>query len=230
MMHTILHYGEIALKGRNRSLFEDILRNQILLQCSKIGPCRIQKLPSRFLLKFAVTPPLEELKKQLGKVFGLANYIPVAQSEPTLEELRKNLASSLEKLKFASFAVRAKRCEPNFPFSSQFINEEIGRFVQEKTGAKVDLDNPETTIWIYLFQNHIFYGFEKIPALGGMPAGMSGKVAALLSGGIDSPVAAWKMMKRGCNVLFIHFHSAPFVKEESLDNVLELAEVLNEFQ
>lgn len=230
MRHFILHYGEIALKNRNRGFFEEALKKDVACKASKIGPCKIRRLEGRLLLEFAAPPDLHEVKIALLKIFGLSNFIPCALAEPTLEGLKSCLEERLAQINFSSFAVRARRANKNFPVSSQFVNEEIGRFVQQKTGSKVDLTNPATTIHIELFDDKIFFGFEKIVGLGGLPAGIAGNVLVLLSGGIDSPVAAFRMMKRGCRVTFIHFHSAPFTSPQSLDKALELAEILSEYQ
>ncbi|OGQ05992.1 MAG: tRNA 4-thiouridine(8) synthase ThiI [Deltaproteobacteria bacterium RIFCSPLOWO2_01_44_7] len=230
MQHYILHYGEIALKNKNRSFFENALQRRVALRCREIAPLTLHKLPGRFWMEFAVTPNAQVVQNKLSKIFGLANFMPCERAEASLENLKENLDRSLITQKFSTFAVRAKRAEKNFPVGSQYVNEEIGRFIQLKTNARVNLDQPETTVHIELFQNHIFYSFEKIPGLGGLPVGVSGKVAVLLSGGIDSPVAAWRMMKRGCEALFIHFHSAPFASAQSEDKALELAEMLANYQ
>ncbi len=230
MRHFILHYGELALKNRNRGLFEETLKKDIAFKCSKIGPCKVRRLQGRLLLEFAAPIDAKEVKYALCKIFGLSNFIPCALAEATLEELKCRLGERLAHYNFSSFAVRARRADKNFPVSSQFVNEEIGRFVQQKTGAKVDLTHPQTTLHIELFVDKIFFGFEKIMGLGGLPTGMAGNVLGLLSGGIDSPVAAFRMMKRGCYVTHIHFHSAPFTQPQSLDKALELAEILSQYQ
>lgn len=230
MKHYILHYGEIALKNQNRFLFENALQARIASCINEVAPCKIHRLPGRFWMEFAASPHPELIQNKLAKIFGLVNFIPCGRAEPSLDALKENIARELTTHKFSSFAVRAKRAEKIFPVSSQYVNEEIGRFIQKETAAQVNLDNPETTIYIELFKDHIFYGFEKIPGPGGLPVGTAGKVLALLSGGIDSPVACWRMMKRGCEVVFAHFHSAPFTSAESEDKTLELAECLAQYQ
>lgn len=230
MKYFILHYGEVALKKGNRTFFERALQKNILSKLQPIGPLNVRTLQGRILLEFAATPNPEAVTAALKKIFGLVNFIPCEKTEATLESLKQDLGQRLETLKFSSFAVRAKKGTKNFPVSSQYVNEEIGRFVKERTSAKVDLENPEKTIHIEMFSDALFYGFEKIEGLGGLPAGIGGKAVSLLSGGIDSPVASFRIMKRGCECLFIHFHSAPFTSEESLDKVLELAEKLAHYQ
>lgn len=230
MKHFIIHYGEIALKKNNRGRFENALMEILSSNFKDFAPCSVRKLPGRIWLEFAAPPNLEAATERLKKIFGVANFIPCGHAEVSLEKLKQNLVLKLSEKKFSSFAVRAKRCEKNFPLSSQFVNEAIGRFVQEKTSARVDLENPETTLHIEMFRDHIFYGFIKIQGAGGLPVGIAGQVMGLLSGGIDSPVACYRMMKRGCRVLFIHFYSAPFSSEQSLDKALELAETLGSYQ
>lgn len=230
MQHYLLHYSEIALKFRNRFFFEKALMDSITSRFKDIAPCKLHRLQGRFWLEFKVSPDPEIVSSVLGKIFGLANFIPCGRAGASLPELKQNLDRELEGEKFSSFAVRAKRADKTFPVSSQYVNEEIGHFIQMKTKAAVNLTNPETTIHIELFEDKIFYGFRKIKGLGGLPAGVSGRVMVLLSGGIDSPVAAWRMMKRGCEVFFVHFHSAPFASAESEDKAVELAEALAVYQ
>lgn len=230
MQHCLIHYGEIALKLGNRSFFERTLCHTLSKKIRDHAPLRIRRLYGRIWIEFPGATNTQTIENQLSKVFGLTNFIPCECVSPSLVELKQQLEKQLTQNSFSSFAVRAKRCEKSFPLSSQYINEEIGRFIQEKTGSKVDLENPEVTFYIFLFQERIFFGFKKFLGLGGLPVGIGGKVASLLSGGIDSPVAAWRMMKRGCRNVFIHFHSAPFVASESEDKALELAEVLAEYQ
>ena len=101
---------------------------------------------------------------------------------------------------------------------------------QAATGARVDLEQPELTLWVEVLSDRILFSFEKLPGPGGFAVGSSGKVAALLSGGIDSPVAAWRLMKRGCRVLFIHFHAFPLQDHTTIDKARELSRILTRFQ
>lgn len=230
MQHLLLHYGEIALKQKNRGLFERALVDHIHRKCSKIGPCQVRKLPGRISLEFAAPVDEKTVTERLQKIGGVVNFIPCTVTPPSLDKLRESLGLALLERNWKSFAVRAKRADKNFPVGSQFVNETIGAFVVEKTGAKVDLTNPETTIWIECLSDRILYGFEKIRGMGGMPCETAGRVAGLLSGGIDSPVALWRMIRRGCGVDFIHFHSTPLTNEAAVEKALDLAEMLNDFQ
>lgn len=230
MQHILIHYGEIALKQKNRGFFERALMETLSRKCSKIAPCHVRRLPGRLIIEFAAPVNEKMLKERLQKISGVVNFIPCWVTPPSLEKLKEALDPILGTLFWESFAIRSKRASKNFPVGSQYVNEMIGAYVVEKTGAKVDLTKPKTTIWIELLDDRILFGFEKIRGMGGMPAETAGRIAGLLSGGIDSPVALWRMMRRGCGVDFIHFHSAPFTSEASVEKALDLAEVLTDYQ
>jgi thiamine biosynthesis protein ThiI len=106
----------------------------------------------------------------------------------------------------------------------------LGAAVKQKTGARVDLDNPEFTVYVEILPKDTFYGFNKLPGAGGLPVGTSGRLLSLISGGFDSPVAAYRMMQRGCRVIFVHFHSAPYQDKTSQDKVRELVTLLTRHQ
>lgn len=230
MKQILIHYGEIALKNRNRPLFEKALSRHIERSFRNVAPLKIRRLQGRFLIEFPAPPDEKITRRKLSEIFGIANFIPCDTAPPSLDALKEKLAGHLKSLVPESFAVRARRVDQQFPVSSQYVNETIGAFIQEKTGAKVDLTHPQTTFHMELFSDKILFGFEKIRGAGGMPVGTAGKVALLLSGGIDSPVAGWRMMKRGCRLLPIHFHSAPYTSPASLEKAMDLAERLNAWQ
>jgi len=129
-----------------------------------------------------------------------------------------------------TFRVSAKRADKRFPLSSPEIEREVGGRIKEARGWTVDLGNPELTIHVEALTNEAFYYFGKEPGAGGMPVGTSGRVACLMSGGIDSPVAAWRLMRRGCRVLLVHFHSYPILSRASQEKARELAKLLATYQ
>jgi thiamine biosynthesis protein ThiI len=130
----------------------------------------------------------------------------------------------------ATFRVSAKRADKRFPLSSPEIEREVGGRIKEARNWTVNLANPELTIRVEALTNEAFYSFGTVRGAGGLPVGSSGRVACLLSGGIDSPVAAWRMMRRGCRVLFVHFHSYPILSRASQEKARELAKLLTRFQ
>src|SRR5207247_8419608 len=129
-----------------------------------------------------------------------------------------------------SFRVSATRADKRLPFTSPQVEREVGGLIKEATGWQVDLGHPALTVHIELLPDGAFYFFGKDPGAGGMPTGTGGRVACLLSGGIDSPVAAYRMMRRGCSVLLIHFHSYPILSRASQENVREIATLLTRYQ
>ncbi len=124
----------------------------------------------------------------------------------------------------------ATRADKRFPFTSPQIERHVGGLIQAATGWKVDLDEPALEVRVEMLPHEAFYFFDKEPGAGGMPSGTGGRVACLLSGGIDSPVAAYRMMRRGCSVLFIHFHSYPILSRASQEKVREIATLLTRHQ
>jgi thiamine biosynthesis protein ThiI len=137
---------------------------------------------------------------------------------------------ALEGKRFESFRITTRRSNKKFPLNSMEIDRQVGGKVKAATGAKVDLDAPEVTVFIEIMTREAFLSFQKSPGSRGVPVGTGGRVAALLSGGIDSPVAAHRMLKRGCRLIFIHFHGVPFLSRASQQKAKELTELLNRYQ
>jgi thiamine biosynthesis protein ThiI len=129
-----------------------------------------------------------------------------------------------------SFRVTVRRADKQFPLPSPQLEREIGGRVQDARGWPVDLDRPALNIRVEIVPGEVFYSFGNQPGAGGLPMGTAGRVVALLSGGIDSPVAAWRMMRRGCHAALVHFHSYPFLSRTSQDKARQLAEVLTRYQ
>ena len=130
----------------------------------------------------------------------------------------------------ASFRVSARRADKRFPLTSPQLEREVGGRIKEAKGWRVDLTNPELTVRVDVMSDHAFYFFGKEPGAGGLPTGTGGRVACLLSGGIDSPVAAYRLMRRGCKVQLIHFHSYPILSRASQEKVREIAARLTTHQ
>ncbi len=226
----LLHYHEINLKGGNRGWFEMKLQRHVEGLLAGLAHGGVRKYGGRMMVQLTPHSPVEELRTRLSRVFGVAN-IAVAWDVPAvMNEIRDALQRLLAGKVFASFKIDARRATKDFPLNSQRINEELGGFVAELTGAAVRLLNPELTCWVEIVGEHAFLYFEKVQAGGGLPTGTGGKVLCLLSGGIDSPVAAYRLMRRGCRVVLVHFHSFPHTTVESQDKVRRIAQVLARFQ
>jgi thiamine biosynthesis protein ThiI len=144
--------------------------------------------------------------------------------------LKRAAVAGLQGERFGSFRVTTRRSDKSFPRNSGEIDREVGAAVHSATGVRVDLEHPELTLWVEVLRDRILYSFEKHPGPGGFPVGSSGRVLALLSGGIDSPVAAWRMMKRGCRATLAHFHAFPLLDRSTIDKTRELARILTRWQ
>lgn len=218
----VCHLAELTLKGGNRGYFEDKLLSNLRAKFDGLGIASIQKLAGRVIVEFHQPIDLHTLTEKASRLFGIANALPCISVAPQLEEVEAVIPRAIDGLAFASFAVRCARAEKRFPATSQEICVRIGSQIATLTGARVDLDNPELTVRIEVLSHQILVGAQRIEAPAGLPVGVSGKVVCLLSAGIDSPVAAWRMMSRGCEPLLLHFHSAPFTSAASQEKVLEL--------
>ncbi len=141
--------------------------------------------------------------------------------------MKEQLKEQLPRKGYDSFAIDTKRSDKTFPLTSPEINRELGGFVKEETGKGVDLTDPDLRISVEWLHDRVLFFFERMPGPGGLPVGVSGRVVGLISGGIDSPVAIYLMMKRGCGVIFIHFHSFPFTNRASQRKVMEIAQELS---
>lgn len=193
---TLIHYGELSLKGRNRSLFEIKLKENI----ERAAGGTVKRFRGRFVLKGGDC-------SSLSKVFGIAWYAEAFRVNKDLESIieliLKQISQRIGDKK--SFGVFVKRSDKDFPLTSMQLAEKIGSAISERYGLKVDLGSPDLSVYTEIAEEVYVY-FNKIDGLRGFPVGVSGKVLSLLSGGIDSPVSSYLMMKRGCKTDFIHFH------------------------
>jgi thiamine biosynthesis protein ThiI len=228
--HILVHYGEIALKGGNRSYFEGKLARNIKQALGDFIGGPVDRQYGRFLVPLASPDAWEGAKVALARTFGIVSFSPVYRVAKDFEALKRAVAENIDGVAFRSFAVRARRADKTFPVNTPEIERELGGVVWEKTGADVDLESPERTIRVEVLWNEILFSLEKIAGPGGLPVGASGRVAVLLSGGIDSPVAAYLMMKRGCRPVYVHFHSAPYTTAASQEKVREIARLLSAYQ
>jgi thiamine biosynthesis protein ThiI len=229
-MHVVVRYHEIALKGRNRPFFIDRLAQNLRHATSDLGGVHVRVLPGRLAVDAPDEVSWPILRERVGAVFGIANFSPAHEVAADLEALKQSAIAALRERTFASFRVSTKRSDKGFPMLSMEIDREVGGAIKLATGARVDLEHPELTVYVEVLRKRIFYSVEKLPGLGGFPVGSSGKVAALLSGGIDSPVAAYRLMKRGCRALLVHFHAFPLQDHTTIDKVRDLARILTRYQ
>lgn len=235
MRCAIVHYHELALKGRNRDYFEQRLTENIRKALRDMGAKRIENLRSRIRIVLPDNAIKREVIERLTRVFGIANFlianaVPLDLAKPNLEELNTGIGKALQGRSFENFRVTAKRADKRLTLTSMDVERAVGKYVCDSTGKKVKLTDPDLTIYVELLAREAYYSIEKVQGPGGMPVSTSGKVACLISGGIDSPVAAYRMMKRGCQAVFVHFSGRPLMSRASEDKVRELVQTLTPYQ
>jgi thiamine biosynthesis protein ThiI len=230
MNSIVVHYQEIALKGKNRPWFVGRLVRNVRQATIDLDVPQVRPLPGRVEVVLGPTAAYEDVRGRLERVFGVANFSRAGRTTPDIDVIAAALDRDLGDRQPPSFRVSVKRTDKRFPLTSPQIEREIGGRVKSARGWHVDLSNPALTIHVEILPNEAFYFFGKDRGPGGLPSGVSGRVACLLSGGIDSPVAAFRAMKRGCSVLLVHFHSYPFVSRASQEKVHEIAELLTTYQ
>jgi thiamine biosynthesis protein ThiI len=226
---VLIHYGELALKGKNRPRFVRTLSRNLRRRLAEMDVHPGPRQPGRLILRLGPRARWDEVAWRLRTVFGVAYFAPAWQAPLDLGALEQAIVARLPRRESISFAVRARRSYKVLPQSSQEINIRLGAAIQRATGWSVNLDEPDLTVNVEVLPDSIFFYFERVPGPGGLPVGVSGKVVNLLSGGIDSPVAAWYMLKRGCQVVNIHFHAQPLVTKASEAKAIELARTLTEW-
>jgi len=228
-VHVVIRYHEIALKGRNRPFFVERLVQNLRRAFSDAEGVDARSADSRVTLELPDTMAWEAARERLAGVFGVANFSPVVVLPRDLDVVKQRAIESLSG-RAGTFRVSAKRSDKTFPMISAEIEREVGGAVKQATGLTVDLDEPEHTVLLEVLRDRILCSTDKHPGAGGFPVGTSGRVAALLSGGIDSPVAAWRLMKRGCRAILVHFHAFPLQDHTTIDKARRLAQVLARFQ
>ena len=230
MQSVVVHYQEIALKGRNRPWFIARLARNLRTALSDIGVREVRVLMGRIELVLTADASWAVVRERLDTVFGVANYARAGRAPLDVEAIARAILEDLGDVEPSTFRGSARRADKRFPLTSPQIEREVGGRIKEARGWTVDLDRPGFVIHVEALTNDAFYYFGKNRGAGGLPSGSSGRVAVLLSGGIDSPVAAWRMMRRGCRALFVHFHSYPILSRASQDKARELAALLTRYQ
>ena len=228
--YVVARYHEIVLKRGNRAQFVRQLEQNVVRALRGTAVRQVLRGPSRLIVPLDVDTDWTEVRDRLRCVFGLTNFLLCRRTERSIPALTESILAAIGTRRIGSFAVRTKRADKTFPVPSPEISRLVGRAVQEHTGSRVDLDNPEVEIYVELLDRDAFISLEKVNGAGGLPLGSSGTALALLSGGIDSPVAAHRIMQRGCRLEFVHFHAVPLQSRASQEKARELLEVLNRWQ
>lgn len=228
---ALIHYGEISLKGHNRPLFERKLVENILRVTSPLGLNRLSRFRGRIVLKLDSFSDVDSLTSALKTVFGISWFTMAYEVEQDLGSIRTKLREVVPNFISSSdqFRVLAKRADKGFQKSSMDLNRILGELVQSTTGAKVSLKAFNKEVFVEVSAGKAFIFFDKVRGLGGLPVGVSGRALSLISGGIDSPVAAWLAMKRGCNLSYVHFHPFSDHRQVLGSKVIDLVRLLCRF-
>src|SRR5688500_7869437 len=223
---VVVHYHEISLKRGNRPLFLRHLARNLQRATADLGRATVRQRPGRIVVDLDGHPQPEAVRDRLQRVCGVASVSLGYRTSSTLSAMQSLIGQLVEGRSFASFRITARRAFKTYPMSSVEMNRALGAFVLERVKTRVSLEHPEVEIVVEVLPDEAFVSMDRRPGPGGLPVGSVGTVAALLSGGIDSPVAAWRMMKRGCRVVFVHFHSVPYLPDISQAKARALAETL----
>lgn len=225
MQTYIVHYGELGLKGRNRPQFEKRLAHNMRVALRDLGQVKVQLHRGYMAVEVADEAPPERIEQRLAGVFGIAYFAPALAVPQELEAITE---AALQLARRAitpetSFKVQARRADKRFPVTSMDLNRELGARIVDEIGAPVRLRDPAVTLHVQVYPEKVYLFTQRLPGPGGLPVGTAGRVTMLLSGGIDSPVAAHLMLKRGCAVDFVHFHMLRNETEIRASKVVALA-------
>jgi len=219
----VVHYAEIALKGGNRPWFEARLKENLARALAGTPATRIRRERGRIVVEMGPgdDAALAGALDRVGRVFGVAWFAAAREVEPAMEVLEREVVARA-KSGTGTFRLEARRADKQFPLTSMEVNRVLGAAVVAATGRPVDLEEPRDTYGVEIDRGRAFVFDARREGPGGLPVGTSGKVVALLSGGIDSPVAAWRMMRRGCRVLGVHFYNNAAGGGEGVKEKLDL--------
>lgn len=225
---VLIHYHEIGLKGRNRSVFERRLRDNLDAALTGLPVAPAARIASRLVVPVTSESALDEVVGRVVGVPGVSNAAAAFKTSRLETDInRAALLALAEAEPYLTFKVDARRSNTDFPLTSMQVNQGVGTYLLDHThGKKVDLSRPDAVCHVEVVQGDAYVYSRKVKGIGGLPVGTAGKVVTLLSAGIDSPVAAWRMMRRGAVVVGLHFSGRPQTNDVSERLVAELGSVL----
>ena len=229
--HILIRLGEITVKGRNRNRFETEMLKQVKHALRAFPGLTFIRTFGRLYIELG-SEPYEPVAERLKDVFGISSFSPVKRVEPELQAIREGALAVMRSFpqREATFKVKVSRRWKGFPHDTMSMNHLVGAHVlRNMPNIKVDVHNPDIELNVEIQEHHAYVYCEVVPGAGGFPYGSNGKAVALLSGGIDSPVAIWMAMRKGLEIEAIHFHSYPFTSKEAQDKVVALAKQLSHY-
>jgi thiamine biosynthesis protein ThiI len=226
----VIRYGELALKGKNRKLFETQLQENIKQQMTGLN-IKINRTFGRMYL-FLNNEDFHVVADRLKRVFGISSFSPAIKAELDLEEIKKAALTAILEVQPQpnTFKVRVRRPNKAFPHSSDDMNHHLGGHILIHTDhLKVDVHHPDVEVQVEIREEAAYVMCQRVAGAGGLPVGTSGKVMLMLSGGIDSPVAGYLTLKRGVRFEGVHFHSYPFTSDRAKQKVIDLTKRLTTY-
>ena len=229
----LIKNGEVALKGLNRSTFEDRMVKTLRQRLSPLGAVELRKAQSTVIVEpLDDAFPMEEAFDRCRKVFGIAGLSRACVAQKDLDDILQKAAQYLapQLNRIRTFKVEAKRSDKSFPLRSPELCAEVGGYLLEQySHLSVDVHHPDLTVVVEIRDFGAYIRGEQVPGAGGMPIPTGGRAAVLISGGIDSPVAAWMMAKRGIALTAVHFASPPYTSQRAENKVIELLDKVSEY-
>ena len=227
--HILIRYGELSLKGKNRQNFIQKLKDNLKKALKGFPTLELETQYDRMYL-YLHDEDQKKVCDIVSKVFGISSFSPAIKTEPTMDAILEGVKASVDLSTPHTFKIRARRHDKMFEHDSDYINRAAATVILKSSDWKVDVHNPEVTILIEVREDAVYIMSEKIPGAGGFPVGVGGRAMMLLSGGIDSPVASYLMMKRGVHIECVHFAAPPYTSAEAREKVHALARLLAPYQ
>ena len=228
--HLLVRYGELTLKGTNRKMFVNQLKDNVKRALIPLRGYHVKGKRDRMYIELSPEADINEIIQRLSKVYGIKSISPVIKIDKNEEKINQSaIQLSHDFEKGSTFKVDVKRVDKSFRLDTYELQRQVGgAILKENNNITVNVKNPDYEIKIEVRMDAIYIYEKVIAGAGGLPVGTGGKTLLMLSGGIDSPVAGIEVMKRGVTVEAIHFHSPPFTSEKAKDKVIELTRILAE--
>lgn len=227
--HIVVRYGELSTKGKNKKDFTKQLTNNIKKRLTDFSNLEYKTLHDGLFIKLN-NENYEQISESLKTVFGYSYFAGCILIERDLEVLKETTLALSKKKDYKTFKIQTRRADKSYPQRSDEITRLVASNILKNVEIKVDVHNPDLTIYIVVENNDIIVMDNKVKGIGGYPVGVNGRALVLTSGGIDSPVACYMTMKRGLRIECIHFTSPPYTSKQALNKVLELARILSNYQ
>lgn len=228
--HLLVRYGELTLKGTNRKMFVNQLKDNVKRALIPLSGYHVKGKRDRMYIELSPEADINEIIQRVSKVYGIKSISPVIKIDKNEEKINQSaIQLSQDFVKGSTFKVDVKRVDKSFRLDTYELQRQVGgAILKENNNITVNVKNPDYEIKIEVRMDAIYIYEKVIAGAGGLPVGTGGKTLLMLSGGIDSPVAGIEVMKRGVTVEAIHFHSPPFTSEKAKDKVIELTRILAE--